>query len=139
MTAINTDRGEVGLTLEGRVFPMLPTMAAVNAIESEIGSVYWLSQRIVLGAYFPTFREIAVVMAECIRAGAKDRGDKMLAKLSTDRIEEMLYAEGLNDDNVVKPLIALLANMCGGGAKKKAAADESPPPSAPTASSTESS
>jgi hypothetical protein len=126
-TAINADRGEVGITLGGHVYPMLPTVEATNAIESEIGSVYWLSQRIILGQYFPTFREIGIVAAECIRAAGKDRGDSML-KVSTEKITEMVFEEGLNDDNVVKPLIAVLANMVGGGTKKKAPSG-SPPPS----------
>lgn len=136
MTTVNAERGEVGLTLEGRVFPMLPTVAAVNAIESQIGSVYWLSQRIVLGEYFPTFREIAVVAAECIRAAGKDRKDEMLANVSTDRVGELLYAEGLKDATVVHPFIALLGNMCSGGTKKKALAESPKSPSAPTESTT---
>jgi hypothetical protein len=135
MTAINVDRGEVGITLGGRVFPMLPTITAANAIESQIGSVYWLSQRIVLGLYFPTFHEISVVAAECIRAAGKERGEEMLAKVSAEKLGEMIFAEGLNDDHVVQPFIAVLANMVGGGTKKKAAS-ASQTPSVPTESPT---
>ena len=136
--AINKDRGEVGLTLAGHVYPMLPTIAAVNAIESQIGSVYWLSQRIVLGLYFPTFHEITVVATECIRAAGKERGDEMLAKVSAEKLGELIFAEGLNDHHVVQPFIKLLGNMVGGGGTKKKAASVSVSPSAPTESTTES-
>lgn len=116
---VNADRGEVGITLEGSVYPMLPTLAAVNAIESQIGSVYWLSERLMGRNYFPTFREIAVIVAECIRAAGKDRNDPMLVRTSTERVADLLYAEGLKEQTVLEPLMALLANMCTGGAKKK--------------------
>jgi hypothetical protein len=129
MTAtINAERGEVAITLGGHAYVMLPTRAAANAIESQIGSIYWLSQRMLLGAYFPTFREMAIVVAECIRASGKDRGDDMRSRVSTERVEDLLFEEGLNDDNVVQPFVVLLSNMIGGGGKKKALS----PPQSPS-------
>lgn len=130
-SAPNADRGEVGITLGGHTFVLRPSLTACNAIEAEIGSIYWLSQRMILGAYFPTFREMAIVVAECMRAAGRDRDDETRAHVSTEKIAEMLFEEGLNDDNVVQPFVKLLANMVGGGGKKKAAS-ESPPPSEQT-------
>ena len=132
MTAVNPDKGEVGLKLGERVFPMLPDMTACNAIESQIGSVVWLWLRFSRGEYFPTFREIAIIATECIRAAGKDRDDEMLAKVSVEKVQELIYAEGLL---VTDPITDLLAAMSTGGAKKKVAA-ESPTPSERTDSLT---
>jgi hypothetical protein len=124
--AINADRGEVGLTLDGRVVPMLPTFAAANAIESQLGAVSSLVQRVVGGGSgLPTFRELAIVVTECIRAAGRDRNDPMLTGFGTDKVGELLYAEGLNDQ-LVMAIGEVLANMVTGGtnpnARKKAAA-----------------
>lgn len=132
-TTVNADRGEVGLKLGERVFPMLPTMDACNAIEAQIGSVVWLWLRFTRREYFPTFHELAIIATECIRAAGRDRKELMLEKVSTEGVEKLIFAEGLL---VTDPMIEVLQAMCTGGAKKKDAAGESPSPSAPTDSPT---
>lgn len=122
--AINSDRGEVGLTLEGRVFPMLPTFAAANAIESQLGAVSTLVARL-LQSDLPTFQQLAIVATECIKAAGRDRNDPMLTGVGVQKIGEMIYEEGLSDATI-QPFILLLSNMVGGGtnsgARKKARA-----------------
>jgi hypothetical protein len=117
-TSIDTARGEVGITLAGRVYPMLPTYPAVLAIEEKVGSVFALARRIVNREYFPTIQELAIIAAETIRAAGKDRGDEMLAKVSTTKIAELIFAEGMRHETLLAPFVRLLSNMCTGGKPK---------------------
>lgn len=123
--AINKDRGEVGLTLEGRVFPMLPTFAAANAIEAQLGAVSTIVSRLLTRADLPKFNELAIIATECIKAAGRDRSDPMLAGVNAQTIGEKLYAEGLGDE-LLASFTEILANMVSGGtngsARKKAAA-----------------
>lgn len=117
MTAINADRGEVGLTLQGNVYPMLPTFAAANAIESQLGPVAALVGRTIDNSKLLTVRDLAVIATECIRAAGKDRNDPMLVGVSAEKIGQMIYDEGIV--TVLEVFAELLANMVTGGAKKK--------------------
>lgn len=119
--AINKDRGEVGLMLDGRVFPMLPTFAAANAIESQLGAVSALVSRMMDGSNLPKFRELAVVATECIKAAGRDRNDPMLMGVNTDKIGDLIYGEGLTD-TLVQSLMEILGNMVSGGTNRKKAA-----------------
>lgn len=132
--AINPDRGEVGLTLAGRVFPMLPTFAAANAIESQLGAVSTLVGRIMRGDDLPKWRELAVIATECIRAAGKDRNDAMLVGVNVEKIGEMLYEEGL-DEAMLSTFGTILGNMVSGGTnrKKARAAAAAPTSESPTA------
>lgn len=120
--AINTDRGEVGLKLEGRVYPMLPTFAAANVVESQLGAVSALVARTLRGE-LPTWHQLAVVATECIKAAGRDRNDPMLAAVNVQKVGELLYAEGISDE-LVQSFVAILTNMVSGGtnARKKAVA-----------------
>jgi tail tube GTA-gp10-like protein len=119
--SINADRGEVGLVLDGRVYPMLPTFAACNAIESELGAISSLVARLLRGAeHLPTWHELAVVATECIKAAGKDRGDTMLGAVNVQKIGEMLYEEGL-DEAMQETFGRILGNMVSGGTNRKKA------------------
>lgn len=134
-TEINADRGEVGLTLAGRVYPMLPTFAAVNAIESKLGPVASLLGRYV-GKSDLTFQQLGVIAAECIKAAGRDRSDEMLARVGAERVGELIYSEGLTN-HTLKAFLEILTNMCTGGmTPKKAIAAEAATEAAPTSAST---
>lgn len=118
---INADRGEVGLVLDGRTYPMLPTFAAANAIESQLGAVSSLVARVLRGAeHLPTWNELAIVATECIKAAGRDRNDPMLAGVNVQKIGEMLYEEGL-DEALQDTFGRILANMVSGGTNRKKA------------------
>lgn len=118
---INSERGEVGLELGGRVFPMLPTFAAVNAIEAQLGAVSSLVRRMLGGNDLPRFNELAVIATECIKAAGRDRNDSMLYGVNAQKLGEMIYAEGLTEA-LITSFGELLTNMVSGGSRKKAEA-----------------
>lgn len=118
--SINADRGEVGLTLDGHVYPMLPTLTAVNAIESQLGAVSRLVARVLGGSDLPKFSELAIIATECMKAAGRDRSDPMLAGVNVDKVAQMIFDEGL-DEELLQSFGHVLANMITGGAKKKAA------------------
>jgi hypothetical protein len=118
--AINPDRGEVGLTLAGRVFPMLPTFAAANAIEQQLGAVSNLVARFIHGTDLPKFQDMAIIATECIRAAGRDRGDPMLAGVNVEKIGQMIYDQGV-DEELLTALGQLLGNMVSGGTNRKKA------------------
>lgn len=116
---INVDRGEVGLSLSGTVYPMLPTFAAVNAIEARLGSVLTLAARAAYGGErMLTFSEMGVVAAECVKAAGKDRSNAMYTGVSAEKFAELIYENGFTDE-LAKAIGEILANMVTGGAKKK--------------------
>jgi len=137
--AINADRGEVGLTLDGRVYPMLPTFAAANAIESQLGAASSLFARLMKGSeQLPTWHELAVIATECIKAAGRDRNDSMLIAYNVEKVGEMIYAEGLSDD-LLNAFVSIVGNMVSGGTNRKkaqaaAAATTEPTSESPTAS-----
>lgn len=132
---LNPEKGEIGIRLEGRLFPMLPDMTACNAIESQIGSVQWLWVRFARRDWLPTLHEMSVIVAECIRAAGRARDDAMLAKVSTERIAQLVFAEGVV--LLIDPVSDVLSSMCTGGAtKKNSAASPSSTPSEQTGSPT---
>jgi hypothetical protein len=118
--AINADRGEVGLTLDGRVYPMLPTFAAANAIESQLGAVSTLVARLLGGNDMPTWQQLAVIATECIKAAGRDRSDPMLTGVNVNKVGELIYAEGL-DDALIGSFTQILGNMVSGGTNRKKA------------------
>jgi len=120
VVAINPDRGEVGLTLAGRVFPMLPTFAAANAIESQLGAVSTLVARIMRGQDLPKWYELAVIATECIKAAGRDRNEPPLMGVNVQKIGEMLYEEGL-DEALLNTFGQILGNMVSGGTNRKKA------------------
>lgn len=131
--AINADRGEVGLTLDGRVYPLLPTFAAANAIESQVGAISSLVARLLSNSNLPTFRELAIIATECMKAAGRDRSDTMLAGYSAERVGQLIYEEGLSAA-LLASFTQVLANMVSGGTKKKAAAAEAATSASPIAS-----
>ncbi len=120
--SINPERGEVGITLEGRIFPMLPTFEAMTAIEKRLGSLVGVGRRYAESSL--TLSEIATVVTECIKAAGRDRGEKMLADVSAEKIERLIFAGGLIP--AWATLDDLLRNMMSGGASAKK--DEPPQP-----------
>lgn len=132
---VNPDRGEVGLKLDGTVFPMLPTFAAANAIESELGSAAALLARFAGRVEPPTFHQLAVIATECIKAAGADRNEPMLTNVNIRRVGELIYAEGLNNE-LLKSITQILTNICTGGTtRKKAPAAEAPSQPAATSES----
>jgi len=119
MTAINAERGEVGLALDARVFPMLPTFAAANAIESQLGAVSNIVARLTVQRDIPKFGELAIIATECIKAAGKDRNDEMLVRVNAETIGEKIYEEGINDV-LLKSFVVLLSNMVSGGTNSRA-------------------
>lgn len=128
---VNADRGEVGLTLDGRVYPLLPTFAAANAIETQIGAISTLVARLLGGSNLPTFRELAIVATECMRAAGRDRSDNMLVGYSAEKVGQLIYDEGLNEA-LLQSFTNVLANMVSGGTKKKAVAAAAATSESPT-------
>ncbi len=43
---VNAERGEVGIKLDGVVYPMRPSWRAMQAIEDDLGPILALSQRL---------------------------------------------------------------------------------------------
>jgi hypothetical protein len=99
---ISAERGEVAITLEGVVYPMRPSGAAQMAIEEQLGlSLIDLWFR--MGAMWKratgepsegpaglTLKQMAVVIAECVKAAGRDRKDVTLQAFTAERIADLI-------------------------------------------------
>lgn len=115
---INPVRGEVGLPLDGKLYPMLPTYEAHAAIEAQLGSVLSLSRRMLdtrLG--LPPTREVAIIAYETMREAGRDRKDPILQKVEVEVLARKIYAAGLLD--LMPYFSEVLANMISGGTTPK--------------------
>lgn len=107
--AANAERGEHSLTLGGAVYRLRPSHAAIQAIERETDqALLSLIARGNAGAM--PLRELGVVAAELIRAGADD---ELTKHVDAERIEEMIFEEGL--PKVAPRLVMCLLDAATGG------------------------
>lgn len=122
MTTVNAERGEVGIELDGRTYPMRPSYEAILDIENKIGPILALSMRLRDPGQMLSLEEIATIVCSCIRAAGRAREDKMLSAVGVEKIQALIFESGLH--YTVSPLTALFYNMLTGGgeAKKKPAA-----------------
>lgn len=103
--------------LDGKSYPMLPTLAATQAIESQLGPILALTARLADRTRRLSVAEIALVVTETIRAAGKDRDDKMLQGVQAERIADLIFDEGIV--SVIDSVQILLINMISGGGKAK--------------------
>jgi hypothetical protein len=128
--AINADRGEVGITLDGAVFPLRPSYDAQAAIESQTGCTIeemWARMRRLAtaldGLESPvgaglTLSIMSVIVRECIRAAGKQRNDAVLKSFQLDRIMELIARDRFA---MTEPITKILTNMLFGGDSEKKA------------------
>lgn len=89
----NKDRGEHGLVLGGRTYRLRPSFTAIQAIEAGTGrALVALARAGNLGEL--TLKQIGLIAAEMIRAGA-DEKDELTRQVSSDRIAEMCFEAGV--------------------------------------------
>ncbi len=93
--AANPHRGEISVTLDGVEYVLRPTAQAMVSIEERLNiGILALIAR----AYEKRdirLTDIAVIIAEGIRAQGREIDDKMMANVSTDKIKDLVFAEGM--------------------------------------------
>ena len=105
----NAERGEHELELAGVTYRLRPTMGANIAIEEQTGKT--LIELALAGRNGAlTLRQVGVIAAEWIKAGAED---ELTRHVSTDRIRELAYEQGLS--GVIARLTVCLTDACTGG------------------------
>lgn len=106
----NPHRGEHVLTLGGEAYLLRPSFGAITAIEQATESS--LLDLVRLGDVgHLTFDQLGVIAAELIRAGA-DEGS-MNRRVSSERLAEMIYEEGVTEANA--RLTLCLVDAASGG------------------------
>ncbi|MBB4152902.1 hypothetical protein GGQ80_000790 [Sphingomonas jinjuensis] len=86
------DRGEHDLELAGVTYRLRPSRAALRTIEKKTGATTLaLIQAGNVGGL--TLEQLGIIGAELIRAGA---GDELTRSVNADRIEELIFEEGLS-------------------------------------------
>lgn len=123
MAGVNPERGEVGIELDGRIYPMRPSYEAILEIESAIGPILAISMRLKDPQQMLKLDEIAVIVCTCIQAAGRDREDPMLAGVKAEKVRKLIYADGMH--YAIRPLTALLYNMLTGGGESKKKPDAS--------------
>jgi hypothetical protein len=84
--------GEVDLELEGVVYRLRPSFAAIAEIETGTGrDLFELMRRVEQGGL--TLDHIGIIVAACIRAQAKVDKDTAVASIKPKRAAELVYAE----------------------------------------------
>ena len=109
---IDEERGEVGIELGGKTYPMAATYDAVKAIERDIGSILGISARLRSYEQSLTLNEIAVIVTRSVQAAGKERDDEMLKAFSVDKVGRSIYKIGVS--KVMQPLTRLLYRMLSG-------------------------
>lgn len=125
---ILADSGEVGLTLEGTLYPCRPSYEAQVAIEQQLGVAIdelWLKARrlaealqdggVPHGAGFK-LNEMAVIITECVKAAGREREDANLKLWKSETVAKKLAADRFSAN---QPVAELLTNMLFGGADPK--------------------
>ena len=134
MSDVNPERGEVPILLDGKVYPMRPSYAAIQAIERAHGPILSLVTRLSHPLQRLTIDELATIITETVRAAGKDRDDAMLKGVQKDRIAELVFEEGVI--RVVESLEVLLVNMITGGSKGGGKSKKTDGGASPTGSTT---
>lgn len=111
----NPHRGETTVTLKGTVFGLRPDFEAVAAIDDQLGSVVALTRRAIAEPASLTLNELAVVVAEGIKAHGRAARDSN-AHVSTDKIKRQIFETGI--PTVVPAVLAFLTAAITGGAKE---------------------
>lgn len=84
--------GEVDLELEGVVYRLRPSFAAIAEIEKGTGrDLFDLVRQVEQGGL--TLDHIGIIVAACIRAQAKVDKDTAVASIKPARAAELVYAE----------------------------------------------
>jgi hypothetical protein len=89
----NAERGEHELTLAGTLYRLRPSHSALKAIEKKTERATLSLVRLGNTGDL-TLGQLGAIAAELIRAGA-DPDDRYTRNISADRIEELIFEEGL--------------------------------------------
>ncbi|WP_230630699.1 gene transfer agent family protein [Sphingomonas sp. Leaf37] len=89
----NAERGEHELTLAGTLYRLRPSHSALKAIEKKTERATLSLVRLGNTGDL-TLGQMGIIAAELIRAGA-DRDDRFTRNISAERIEELIFEEGL--------------------------------------------
>ena len=114
--AANPERGEVEITLDGKTYPMRPSFEAMQRIEHQTGRQL---MRMVMDFrdHGLSLTECSVIVAEGIKAAGRDRDDKLMQSVKTDKIGEMIYENGIME--AVPACMEFLMNALNGGKAPK--------------------
>lgn len=110
----NRHRGEIAVTLSGTEFVLRPDFEAVAAIDDQLGSVIALTRRAIAEPASLSLSELAVVVAEGIKAHGCAAGDSN-AHVKTDKIKRMIFETGI--PTVVPQVVRFLTDAITGGSK----------------------
>lgn len=116
---INEERGEVGIRLDGKLYPMRPSFTAMLNIERKTGrTLVSLSASFAAGRFggLP-LEELAIIVVEGIHAAGAERNEQMLQGFDTTRVAEHLFDGGLLE--AMEPIDNFLKNALTGGSKPK--------------------
>ena len=115
--AANAHRGENTVTLNGTEFTLRPDFEAVAAIDDQLGSVISLTRRAIAEPASLSLSELAVVVAEGIKAHGRSVKDSN-AHVSTAKIKRMIFDSGI--PTVVPAVLTFLTAAVTGGARETA-------------------
>jgi len=132
---INPERGEVGVTLGGKLYPMRPSHEAQVAVERRLGvsldELFTRARRFAESLHDRgapthgvglTLREMSVIVAEGAKAAGKERDDKLLQQMNADQCAELIAEKRFA---CFEPVMQFIVNALFGGAnpeKKELAA-----------------
>lgn len=111
--AANAKRGEHELQLGRRKYRLRPSHAAIEAIEEGTGLSLLALIHLGNAAELKT-RQLGVIGAELIRAGADDK-DELTRSVDAEKIAELIFEEGVIGATV--RLTLCLVDAAGGGRK----------------------
>ena len=124
---VNPDRGEVGITFRGKLYPLRPSYEAQIAIEQaldcSLDELFTRARRYAAAledASVPTagiglkLREVAAIVAEGMKAAGKERGDKDLLASNADSCAELVAEDRFA---YTEPVTQFLLHALFGGAK----------------------
>lgn len=109
--AANPTRGEHELTLAGVTYRLRPSFTAIVAIEQKTGETTLALVRRGNTMQIP-LADLGIIAAELIREGA-DPKDQMTRSVNAERIEELIFEEGLQ--RVTPRLTLCLLDAATGG------------------------
>jgi hypothetical protein len=120
MATANAERGEHEIVLAGKAYRLRPSHNAVRAIEQTTGRSTMALVRLGNTGEL-TLEQLGAVAAELIRAGA-DEADTMTRSVDAERIEELIFEEGLPQAQARITLVLLDASTGGRAASGEAKA-----------------
>ena len=92
-SSANAERGEHELVLAGRTYRLRPAHAAMRAIEAATAKSTLALVRLGNAGEL-SLEQLGIIGAELIRAGA-DEKDEMTRSVDAERIEELIFEEGV--------------------------------------------